>query len=778
MTHNTDVSRADNASFAHSLPDQPKELWERLEEHLHAVADLARDLAERFRSGESAHLAGLWHDLGKYRPEFQERIRGKCIHAPHASAGASLAFQRAPRDGLPLAFVIAGHHTGLANLKSSVTGPTPLMSLVKDASQITKQVVSLADESIASTSIPSLPSWLVERIQADDAKCSSPDQGIRTLSFFTRMLFSALVDADRIQTAAFYAHVEGRTPDHQTLQYDSLAELQTRLDSHIDQLAAASAANPSPVNQLRAEVLADCREAADQAPGLFSLTVPTGGGKTLAAMSFALRHAQTHGMERVIVVIPFTSIIRQNAERYRQAFGPDPNTLDDRNVLEHHSAIDEQKRLDENSEQELRRQLAAENWDAPIIVTTTVQFFESLFSNHPSRCRKLHRIAKSVVILDEVQTLPPALLQPILEALQQLADDYDCSIVLSTATPPALERSPFLPHGLRDVRPIISASKQLFENPASKRVTVEWRVDEVTPYEDLAGEIKGHQQVLAIVHRRQDARDLCELLPATDRFHLSAMMCPAHRIECIQEIEQRLCNNQPCRLISTQLIEAGVDVDFPVVYRALAGVDSLAQSAGRCDREGRRTEQAGTPAGRFIVFRAPTEPPPGTLRKAMQTTDTLLKLQDTEPELAGRLDIFNPDHGRTFFREFYARNRSLDDKQILTALSGLNFATAARDFQMISDQGMRPLVVPWKDGPERAARYAKAPSRATARALQPYIVQVNQRYFDAVVARGLFEVSDNSIGLPTSLCTPDWYSEEFGLQSDPESQIDPSVMIL
>lgn len=756
--------------YAHSLPGKPPQDWEPLEDHLKAVAELAGEFAEKFGAREWGKVAGFWHDLGKYRPEFQQRLTDSSIHAPHAGVGAALAYKLNSQVGQFLAFTIAGHHTGLANPIDSSCGPTPLRKVVKSNTPILDAVSSTAIDWIDGAQIPLFPDWLQLAVETMDAQAR-----MRRLAFFTRMLFSALVDADRLKTAIFYAHAEGRNTDHELLQYESLVTLRDRLDAHIDQ--KTSGADLTPVNRLRADVLGACRAAALKSPGVFALTVPTGGGKTLSGMSFALRHAVNHELDRVIVVIPYTSIIEQNAKRYREAFSSDGVTPDERNILEHHSAIDEQKRREENSEQELRRQTAAENWDAPIVITTTVQFFESLFSNHPSRCRKLHQIARSVIILDEVQTLPPALLLPILEALQELVAGYSCSVVLSTATPPALEERPSLPQGLTKVEHIIPEPEQLFAAPAARRVNVEWRIDSVTTYEQLALEIASEPQVLAIVHRRQDARELCELLPEEGRFHLSALMCPAHRLERVQAIETCLAEGKQCRVISTQLIEAGVDIDFPIVYRALAGLDSLAQSAGRCDREGLLTELAGKPAGRFIIFLAPTDPPGETLKKAMQTTKMLFNLQDSDPRLADGLDVLNPNHALLFFEHFYATNR-LDEKQILRELSGLNFATVAEKFQMIADQGMRSIVVPWGEGRERAERYRIKPDRETARALQPFLVQVNRQYFDVVAARGLIEVSDDSIGLPTSLFADGWYSHKFGLASDPDTPIPPDALMM
>lgn len=762
------------AHYAHSLPGRPESEWEPLEQHLTRVAELARAFARRFDAGDWGYLAGLWHDVGKYRPEFQLRLRGETVHAPHAGVGAALAHTKQPALGKLLAFVIAGHHTGLANLKDSSTSPTPLSETLTEFREIADQILEIASPTVLGAEIPALPQWFQDLYQRSD-----PEARIRHQAFFIRMLFSALVDADRLQTAEFYAKAEGREPDHKRLMYDTLKELRDRLDRYIDHKRDEAQRNAAtPMNQLRAEVLDACRKAALGDPGIFSLTVPAGGGKTLSAMSFAIKHAIRREMDRVIVVIPYTSIIKQNAERYKEAFSPDGSSPDDTNVLEHHSAIDEQRRKEENAESELRRQTAAENWDAPVVVTTSVQFFESLFSNHPSRCRKLHRVAKSVIILDEVQTLPPALLLPILDGLKELTASYGCTVVLSTATPPALEQRSYLPDGLSGVKPIVHDPARLFESAAAQRVRVEWRVSKVTPYEGLAVELNSYEQVLAIVHRRQDARELCEMLPKEDRFHLSALMCPAHRIDRLQLIEQRLRDRKRCRLVSTQLVEAGVDIDFPVVYRALAGLDSLAQSAGRCDREGRRSLEAGEPAGRFVVFRAPTLPPPGTLRTAMEITDVLLQLARTEPELNGGLDPFNPRHGELYFRHLYAA-KQLDQHQILTEVKQMNFANVNAKFQMIDKNGMRPIVVPYGEGLARAEAYAKNPTRETRRALQPFVVDVNRWYFDHLRSRGLVECLDgnDSVGLPTALFR-DWYDEEeFGLNPDPEAPLAPDVLI-
>lgn len=747
--------------YAHTLPPPATcDDWEPLEKHLNDVAILAAHFTSRFGAAEWGRLAGLWHDLGKYSEAFQAYLKGRRSSVPHAPTGAALAAELGGAAGLIAAFTIAGHHAGLAD-RIDLEGRL----LVDGQASLTGLRTHLPQD-IAATAPSTVPHWLKGFTVAD------ADMVHRRWAFFGRMLFSALVDADRLATACFYARAEGCAPDYEQLEYDDLDVLRARLDRHIDSLSTV--ATPS-VARLRAEVLEACRVKSVMRPGLFSLTVPTGGGKTLSGMSFALNHAvhhnrtQKHGFERVIVVIPFTSIIEQNAREYRRALNdPAPSSVN--NVLEHHSGIDEQKASEEDPDRETRRQLATENWDAPVVVTTTVQFFESLFSNHPSRCRKLHRIARSVVILDEVQSLPPKLLLPILDALRELTAHYGCTVVLSTATPPALAKGTHLPQGLTGIEPIIENAAELASNEAARRVAPpEWRIQRETPYDELASELVTHRQVLAIVHRRLDARELAELLPSEGRYHLSALMCPAHRLAVIDKIKRALDSNEPCRTVSTQLIEAGVNLDFPVVYRALCGLDSLAQSAGRCNREGK----LGPRGGRFIVFRAPTQPPPGLLRQALETVEALLQLTD-------ELDPFNPDHCTQFFAELY-RKSALDSRAIQTELAGLNFATVADRFRMIENGGMRSIAVPWGDGSERIRRFLDEadrfgqPSRAARRALQPFLVQVNARFFDAIAAQGVIEPWQDDLGLPTPLFG-NRYSEEFGLNPDPAAPVDPEPL--
>jgi len=481
-------------------------------------------------------------------------------------------------------------------------------------------------------------------------------------------------------------------------------------------------------------------------------------------MSFALNHADQHELDRVIVVIPYTSIIEQNARRYREALGGE-------NVLEHHSNLDTSKLEEINGSREVRRKLAAENWDAPVVVTTSVQFFESLFSNHPSRCRKLHNVAKSVIILDEVQTLPPKLLAPILDGLRELTDNYRCSVVLSTATPPALvKRDELQEYGLTSVTDLIAEPESLAQR--TRRVNVKWDTETPTPYERLATVIAVHDQVLAIVHLRRDARELAQLVQANaggeGLYHLSALMCPAHRRDVLERVYAALRSDRPCRLIATQLVEAGVDLDFPVVYRALAGLDSLAQAAGRCDREGKLTEQqGGKPGGQLHVFRATTQPP-GELRKALETTATLLANR-------GALDPFDPATCESYFRELYQKHE-LDDRAIQRDRATPDFATVAYNFRMI-DTDMCPIVVPYGEAMARFEQFVVAPTRRNQRALQPYIVQVSRSQRDAMLGAGALESLDETVDMLTELFASR-YDERFGLDPDiDDGRMDVEVLM-
>jgi len=712
--------------YAHSTDRLDRSDWQLLNNHLSTVAKLAAEFAEIFNAAGMAYLAGLLHDLGKYTEEVQRRVAGENIRVEHAIQGARQAIKCfGDKLGALLAYIIAGHHAGLANGRDSETR-------------------SSLKERLARSGTPELlPAWeteikLPKQCPLPQGFKLHPDATLRTfqLAFLTRMLYSCIVDADFLDTEAFYDAAEGRPSLRDS--GPPLAALQCELNKTLSKFKA-----DSEVNRLRAGILHHVRDQATLPPGLFSLTVPTGGGKTLTSLAFALDHAlvhqPAHGFRRVIYVIPFTSIIEQNAAEFRKAFGGLGKTA----VLEHHSAFDDNQLKDQNSRDKLRR--AAENWDRPIIVTTAVQFFESLFADRSSRCRKLHNIAGSVIILDEAQTLPLKLLRPCVVAIDELARNYQCSIVLCTATQPALNANEDNPsegfrNGLINVRELAPEPRNLYQRLERVRVS---RIGE-QDNEALTNRLKENPQVLCIVNNRRHARTLFDAIrDEPGARHLSTFMCARHRSQVLGAIRDDLLpqNNRPCRLISTSLIEAGVDVDFPYVMRAEAGLDSIAQAAGRCNREGRRDREDSL----VHIFRADAWPPPPELKQFAQAMRLTLGHHIDNPL---SLDAIN-----AYFKELYWQkgDEALDARNILGlvkngGIDGIPFEALAAQFRMI-DNVQHPIIVPFKaDGEEKNPVKALldelrsvAKPGAIARALQPYIVQVPTSAFYALRNAGVIQ---------------------------------------
>jgi len=724
--------------YAHSLADVPKSRWHLLGEHLRHTSDLAAAFAAAFGAEDWARLAGLWHDLGKFQHEFQTYLHDGVGHVDHGAVGAAVAASKNPRRGAPLAFAIAGHHGGMPNRVSSEGRQTPLRERLLAGAELLGRVDSVIPPALVQATIPALPAFL--RPQPG----LSPLNMRRRLAFWTRMLFSSLVDADFLDTEAFFrpANARARTPP-----FESVPRLAARLHAYLGSLERG--APDTPVNRARGEVLRACRRAAGSPTGVFSLTVPTGGGKTLSAMSFALRHAEAHALRRVIVVIPYTSIIEQNARVYREALG-------DANVIEHHSNLDP-------GEESPHHRLASENWDAPVIVTTSVQFFESLFANRPSRCRKLHNVGRSVIILDEVQSLPTGFLDSILEGLRELVDHYGCTAVLATATQPALKQRETLPLGFPNLHEIIEQPAPLAKT--LHRVRMHWPPPDGQPLDwpELAGRLADHHQVLAVVHRRQDARTLARLLPGQGRHHLSALMCAKHRLDVLDDVKHRLRAGGPCRLVSTQLVEAGVDIDFPIVYRALGGLDSMVQAAGRCNREGKLQH------GEVHFFHAASPPPPGTPAKGLDTTLSMLRAS------GDALDTASPAIWEEYFRRLYMK-LDHDAKDIQRNRQEFSFAVVAARFRLIEDGYSTPLVVPYGDALARVDTVRREPTRQTLRGLQPFLVSVYPRQLEAMEAAGAVETVSGDI---RTLTAPFYrlYDDNYGLVVEEPVAPDPAGLI-
>lgn len=673
-----------------------------LEDHLRAVAERARRSSEIVGAADWAYLAGLWHDLGKYRPGFQSYLRAanaiEDAHqeqdrpargVEHSAAGAIFAVERMGMAGRPLAYCIAGHHAGLADWNSATAGDSALAKRLERLDQLAE---------VKAQSVPQ------EILEAEKPVSRPAQDAWLGTSLWIRMLFSSLVDADFLDTEHFMDQAKAARRS----QYPCLAELAVEFERFMAD-KRVGCAGESCVNLARREVLAACEHAAELPPGFFSLTVPTGGGKTLSSMAFALRHALRHGKRRVIYVIPYLSIIEQAVEVFREAFGG----LGDA-VLEHHS------NLEPDDDQNTRARLAAENWDAPLIATTAVQFYESLFAHKPRRVRKLHNIANSVVILDEAQTLPPEYLTPILATLRQLVESYGASIVLCTATQPTLHEKPAgainFPE-LENVREIAPDPPALYAR--LRRTALEVRShDSPVTWPELSTELASARQVLCILDRRRYALELFQQLKQLapeGSLHLSTRLCGAHRSQRLAEIKQRLEDGLPVRVVSTQLIEAGVDVDFPLVYRVEGGLDAIAQAAGRCNREGRLAR------GHVIIFRAPEDAPPGLLRQAQQAAREFLRKEDP----------LALDNIRDYFRQLYwVQGRSLDKHGIVQDLKRssrleFNFRTAAGKFRLIDDTQQRSVLVRWEEGAKWiAVLEAKGPETWLLRKLQRYTVNV------------------------------------------------------
>ena len=697
---------------AHSAPPDSAYPWHGLADHLQGTGDRAARSLEQLGLAELGRVAGLLHDLGKFTPEFQQRLRGG-PSVNHSSAGAKVACERYPGPlGKLIAFCVAGHHAGLANGVHG-NGITALDDRLRQ--QVPDLDPAWRDE-IA------LPPLTFPRVQL-----RGRDSAGFTASFLIRLVFSALVDADYLDTEDYYDAAGGMESPRG--QHPSLEALRHRLDSHLAKLNTKAR---TPVNALRAEVLAHVRKLAGEPPGLFTLTVPTGGGKTLTSLAFALDHAVRHGLDRVIYVIPYTNIIEQTAEVFRQALAAETSDGPDF-VVEHHSAFDEDRIKGRWGRHKLR--LAMENWDAPIVVTTAVQFFESLFSNRPSRCRKLHNVAGSVVVLDETQTLPLGFLRPCVAAMDELARNWRASVVLSSATQPALREDSGFAGGLRDVRELAPQPVRLQERLRRTRLVP---LDGVTE-DDLADRLRETSRVLCIVNTRRRARAAYEALRGPDgASHLTTSMCARHRRHVLADVRQRLQAGDPIRLVATSLVEAGVDLDFPVVYREEAGLESIIQAAGRCNREGRAT------SGDVFVFRFPAEGgrTPPEIGRAAGAARSVLRKHDDPTSLEAI---------REYFQTLYwaSGEEALDQEGILPMLSertkslDFPFETIARDFRLI-ETPMVPVIVRYRgpDGADRTADglireldFAERPG-GLARRLQPYTVPVPPQARGALLSAG------------------------------------------
>lgn len=644
-----------------------------LRDHLRNVGCLAGDFGKSFQEETLCNFIGKLHDFGKFRKEFQKyirkpkdlQIRGSVKHASPGMEYIMESVKGTPLQKLIAGFIVDGHHAGLSDLgyPSDLSGGT----FCAHRNQMKNCDLSSDIPNIDSLQIQSFPAIpkndLFGRIERDLEKCSNQMDFNFTLMTYIRMIFSAVVDADFLDTEAFMTN-GGLNRG----KFISLEEAKYRLDKYIQKFQ-----NPrGKLNRKRTEILNACIKAGNSIKhNLYELTVPTGGGKTISSLAFALHDAIARKVhrQRIIYVIPYTSIIEQTASIFQKIIGEDQ-------VLEHHHNVD----WDDLGEYGEIKRLASENWNMPLIVTTNVQFFESLFSNRPSKCRKIHNIANSVIVFDEAQMIPLNYLMPCMRIVQELATYYNCTVVFCTATQPALGQ--FFPENLKP-QPIISNYKENYR--CFKRVNILYKQEPVSK-ESLVRKLSEKNQTLCIVNRKNTASDLFDLLPEEGRFYLTTNLYPAHRKRVLDKIQSCLKVGKICRVVATSLVEAGVDFDFPYVYREMAGLDNIIQAAGRCNRENKR-KLSDSITEVFTLDR--NEKFPQYVRQRMQITQQIIKkYQD---------DFDNPEAIQAYFRDLhhvastdaYGIGKILENEKI-------PFATIANKVHLIQNDTIS-VIVPFTD---------------------------------------------------------------------------------
>ncbi|WP_322786518.1 CRISPR-associated helicase Cas3' [Afifella pfennigii] len=699
------------------MEGEDRSAWEPLAGHLAAVARRAADFARPLQIEQLAALCGALHDLGKFSSAFQARLQGSPERVDHSTAGAKAVLDLFPHQ--PESFVawlaaqaIAGHHAGLPDRRGS------------DGGTLEERLEGFRMEGLDPAFRAALPERVCGLLPPFDWNAPDPSRGAFRFAMLGRMLFSCLVDADFKETERFYERAGQRQKDR---DWPSLTECLPDFLTGFDRKIASFGGPSTEIARLRAEILATARERAAMPPGLFTLNVPTGGGKTLASLGFALDHAKRHGHRRIIFGIPFTSIIDQTAAIFREVLGSDL-------VLEHHSAIEDEetgsfRAADSQRSMKDKMRLAMEDWAAPVVVTTHVQLFESLFAARPSRCRKLHNIAGSVIVLDEAQVLPRKLLAPTVWAIDELCRNYGCSIVLCTATQPAFDA-----RKLKELKPdhllaLDLEGRELAPDPprlheAFARVRLVF-AGELSD-EALVDTLKAHPQALVIVNSRRHALDLYRAAQAEGLdglVHLTTRQYAAHRREILKDVREHLRDGRPCRLIATSLIEAGVDVDFPAAWRAEAGLDQIAQAAGRVNREMRRPVEASL----LTVFK-PSDPDHAPPAEVASLVGSMENVKNAFNDLSASEAI------ERYFHEVYWQageerlGKPILERSTLSQRYGpdICYRKIAEDYRMIED-GMAPVIVTREEQAREAVKKLKIPdipSGAIARLLQPYIVSV------------------------------------------------------
>lgn len=675
--------------LAHISEDGIRE--QTVREHLIGTAELAARFGAAFGAEQDAYYMAILHDIGKYSAQFQKRIHGANIRVDHSTAGARELFRHHQSEA---AFAVAGHHGGIpngGNYRNDTCDSHTFFGRIKKEIEDYSPWQELQIK-IPVSSRPRYTDMLEE-------------------SFYIRMLYSCLVDADYLDTERFMRGMSRGEIDSKPIK-ELLKIVQAKAERWL------SVQNPGKVDSFRNRVLRECTEhGRTWEPGLFTLTVPTGGGKTFASLAFALEHAASWGKKRIIYVIPYTSIIDQTEDKFSELLGKE-------NVLAHYASVDYRvKDPDAMTPLDYQKQLAAENYDCPIVVTTAVQFFESLYSNRPSKCRKLHNLANSVLIFDEAQSFPIPYLSPCVAAIAMLVKDYGASAVLCTATQPALA-SLFQEYAL-PLREIVSDPEKLAEN--MRRFTLH-DLEELST-EQLAQHLSAHNQVLCVVNQRKTAQELFAMLPEEGRYCLTTLLCPLDRKRLLKEIRRRLVEGQPCRVVSTSLIEAGVDVDFPAAYREKTGLDSILQTGGRCNREGRNTPENSI----VYIFKIHGKAVPAMLRQNLNA------LQQAAEDFQGELNSLRAIQKYFETLRLIKGNRALDSKGVLSAFSTESkclfpFEKVAEDFRLIETPSKVVYLPIEEKGKELCdCLLAGRVGKKLMRWLGPYSVTVYPKEYEALV---------------------------------------------
>lgn len=689
-----------------------------IKEHLEGTAERAGEFAEKFGKKEWGYCCGMLHDIGKYSEEFQRKIQEDTNdRVDHATAGAQVCKERGGYYSI-LSYCIAGHHAGLPDY-----GNTAMSS-----SLCGRWKKRICDYHAYKDEIK------IPKLDTDPIVFSKDRNMDFALGTFIRMLYSCLVDADFLDTESFMKNGDtGRNSG------ESMEILQNRLEKHISEWLKNT--DTDTINGRRTEILKNCIKEGKQKEGIFRLTVPTGGGKTLASLAFALGHAVKNHKDRIIYVIPYTSIIEQNAQVFREILGED-------NVLENHCNVDY-----ESSEEFKPMQLASENWDKPVVVTTNVQFFESLFANKSSKCRKLHNIANSVVILDEAQMLPMDYLKPCTAMLQELVDGYRTSIVLCTATQPTLDAF-FRENALiKELCPRMEEQFQFFQRVNYQNLgKIRW--------DDLLEKLKRENNALCIVNTKKAAQMIYKEIDGEGIYHLSTSMYPKHRKRVLKKIRERLKNNEKCIVISTSLVEAGVDLDFARVYRQIAGLDSMIQAAGRCNREGKRKLSDSM----VYIFDLEESYPVQSQRQQMDVSKGILQDYANIADLKAITDYFT--------RLYHYRGTSLDKKKIMDEFQKMecNFAKVAKEVRLIEENTRMIFINREPEADELLQELRiKGVTRERMRKAGQYCIQVydseksENSFFDKLNGAGMLKPISEEMQDFYELAAGEQYSEEYGL---------------